>query len=89
MCGFAGRQACGQKNVKPLEPACCNELNMDAVGVVKRETFPAHLTACVSLRDRPFLPSPADLTACQHLDTLFRVTEADVLVLTLNERQRV
>ena len=23
--GFAGRQACGQKNVKPLEPACCNE----------------------------------------------------------------
>ncbi len=35
------------------------------MGLSNVKPSPAHLTACVSLRDRPFLPSPADLTDCQ------------------------
>ena len=68
-------------------------MNMDAVGIVKRETIPAHLTACVFLRDRPFLPSPADLTACRRcqvvtdLAELFGLDEENVMSKLIAENQ--
>lgn len=56
---------------------------MNAVGIVKCETLPAHLTACVSFRDRPYLPSPADLTACRRCQVVSDLAELIVLEFDL------
>ena len=63
------------------------------LGLSNEEPSPAHLTACVSLRDRPFLPSPADLTAFRHsqmvgdLADLIGLDEENVMSKLIAENQ--